>query len=676
MEPDPPVIASSQPEAQVDVVTEKEHDGTIHCKVLDMKVKIDFNDKRSKFIQLLSMDEEDEVKNQTNAKEEYVEENHEDKRKTPPPFIESSIEENEDRNESDATCDVSNTNGEIIKGAIAPQENTDSVIKKDECLVLSEVSHDETTPQFVEEEDRIPDKQLFWAGFSVKPNTGVDIENEVFKKIHAGKEVTEEKSDLLAACQGITDDLSRIQNAIDGIVLEQNQSTETIGEPDVVEEKQLKNLPETEQAWTGNQYRQIINGTVYYFDNSDATKKNDQGAKEAEPEVNNNTVIDGEAFLANLKSKWMIETDNDGLQEKVEETAATSEYIVCDPSEYGIVEQLHGEEDDEAPEEKILSDQPESITSEDPTSSEAGDSSRPKLDNTTCSETPDKKMEAMMDTDDSWCTKRENKLAAMIGEKSETATCSPTAATTKQESLKGSNEDPVHSPLSPTDPGMENNRRQARPNLEKNCNIDADEDFLAKPTQEPDTKAKEVLLEDLAEDDLPHEKPISISRMKNEACKDLNIKPMQPEKAKRPKSSKTNQDENLDIKLYLAEEKSRKRPKSGMDNRAQGVERRPKDTNSEIKLVNNEKPMTRPKSAKIRGNRASPTFDEKQKLSNRPQSCRQRGKEGAMTANFPSRNCKNIMELLTEADTDNLDFLNKREAVLPSKSYNGKFSMF
>ena len=96
MEPDPPVIASSQPEAQVE--TEKEHDGTIHCKVLNMKVKIDFNDKRSKFIQLLSMDEEDEVINQTNGKES-VGENHEDARK--PPFIESLMEEKEDKNESD-----------------------------------------------------------------------------------------------------------------------------------------------------------------------------------------------------------------------------------------------------------------------------------------------------------------------------------------------------------------------------------------------------------------------------------------------------------------------------------------------------------------------------------------------------------------------------------------------
>ena len=671
MEPDPPVIASSQPEAQVEA--EKEHDGTIHCKVLNMKVKIDFNDKRSKFIQLLSMDEEDEINIQTKANE-FNEANQEDTRKpqSPSPLIESSTEEKEHRKESDAACNVSDTNGEIIDWTSVSPENTDPVIEKHEGLVVSEFRpDDETKPHLFEEEEKSPDKQLFWAGFSVKPNTDVDIENKVFERIVDSRiEETEEKSDVLAVCQGITDDLSRIQNVIDGIVLERNKSTDTIGDPDedTVEEKQQQSLPEIEQAWTGNQYRKIINGTVYYFDNSDATKKNDQGDKEVEPEVNNNTVINGEAFLANLKSKWMIEPNNDGHEENTKEN---SEYIVCDPSEYGIVEQPHGEEEDEeAPEENVLSERRESLTSEDSTLFLAGDTSRPTFDDTTCNEMPDQKMEVM----DSWCTKRENGMTAIIDEKSEAATCSPLTAATIQETLKGSNEDPVHPPLSPTDPGMENDQRQARPNSanlrsEKNCNIEDDESFTSK---DGNTKRKEVQLDDLEEDDLPLEKPISISKMKNEACKDLNIKPMEQGRAKRPKSSKTNQDKNLDIKLYLAEEKSRKRPKSGIDSGGQGEERRQKD--SEMKLANNEKPM-RPKSAKTRGNRTSPTFDEKQKLSNRPQSCRQRGRERAMTANFPSRNCRNIMELLTEADADNLDFLNKREPVLPSKSYSGKFSM-
>ena len=212
------------------------------------------------------------------------------------------------------------------------QENTDSVIEKDEGPVVSDESYDGTKPQLVEEEETSPDKQLFWAGFSVKPDTDVDIENQVFKRIHAR---IEDKSDVLAVCQGITDDLSRIQNEIEGIVLEQNKSTEIIREPDedIAEEKQLKSLAESEQAWTGNRYRQIINGTVYYFDNSDAaTKKNDQEEKEAEAEVNNNTVIDGEAFLANLKSKWMIEPNNDGPEAKTEDNP--SEYIVCHTSAY------------------------------------------------------------------------------------------------------------------------------------------------------------------------------------------------------------------------------------------------------------------------------------------------------------------------------------------------------
>ena len=661
MEPDPPAIASSQSEAKP--ATEKEHDGAIHCKVLDMKVKIDFNDKRSKFIQLLSMDDEEEVNIQAKASSP-VEANQEDtsKPQPPSPLIESSMEEKEGRNESDAKCTVSDIDGDIVDGASQSQENTDSVIKKEEGIVVSDISPGEKTPQLVEEEETSPDKQLFWAGFSVKPDTDVDIENQVFKRIHARIEATEEKSDVLAVCRGITDDLSRIQNEIEGIVLEQNKSREIIREPDEdsAEENQLESLCESEQSWTGNQYRQIINGTVYYFDNSDAaTKKNDQGKKEAEPEVNNNTLIDGEAFLANLKSKWMIEPNNDEPEAKTEDN--TSEYIVCDPTEYGIVEQLHGDEDEEAREEDELSERRE--TSGDSSSSKAGEGcSLPAL------EKPDQKVEATMDSSNG-CTNSENRLAAaIIDEKSETCSGSPTAAAI-QETVKGSNEDP------PTDPGMENNQRQARPNsanlgLEKNCNIDDNESLTSKDSN---TKRKEVQFEDIAEDDLPPEKPISISKMKNEACKDLNIKPLEEEKAKRPKSSKTNQDKNLDIKLYLAEEKSRRRPKSGMDSRrGQGEERRQKD--SEMKLANNEKPL-RPKSAKNRSNRASPTLEEKQKLSNRPQSCRQRGKEVALTANFPSRNCKNIMELLTEADTDNLDFLNKREPVLPSKSYSGKSSM-
>ena len=62
--------APSQEKAET-APPEKEPDGTIHCKVLNMKVKIDFNDKRSKFIQLLSMDDEDEdVQVKTNEDED------------------------------------------------------------------------------------------------------------------------------------------------------------------------------------------------------------------------------------------------------------------------------------------------------------------------------------------------------------------------------------------------------------------------------------------------------------------------------------------------------------------------------------------------------------------------------------------------------------------------------
>ena len=77
-------------------------------------------------------------------------------------------------------------------------------------------------------------------------------------------------------------------------------------------------------------------------------------------------------------------------------------------------------------------------------------------------------------------------------------------------------------------------------------------------------------------------------------------------------------------------------------------------------------------SAKARG-RVSPATEGKPKVRSRPQSCRQPGgKDGVMTANFPSRNCKNIMELLTEADTENLDFLNHKDNVLPSKPFKGR----
>ena len=119
VEPDPPAIASYQSEEKP--ATEKEHDGAIHCKVLDMKVKIDFNDKRSKFIQLLSMDDEEEVNIQAKASSP-VEANQEDtsKPQPPSPLIESSMEEKKGRNESDALkCTVSNTNGDIVDGASA-----------------------------------------------------------------------------------------------------------------------------------------------------------------------------------------------------------------------------------------------------------------------------------------------------------------------------------------------------------------------------------------------------------------------------------------------------------------------------------------------------------------------------------------------------------------------------
>ena len=77
-------------------------------------------------------------------------------------------------------------------------------------------------------------------------------------------------------------------------------------------------------------------------------------------------------------------------------------------------------------------------------------------------------------------------------------------------------------------------------------------------------------------------------------------------------------------------------------------------------------------SAKARG-RVSPATEGKPKVRSRPQSCRQPGgKDEVMTANFPSRNCKNIMELLTEADTENLDFLNHKDNVLPSKPFKGR----
>ena len=664
MEAEAPLNASSQSVAQEKAPPEKENEGTIHCKVLDMKVKIDFNDKRSKFIQLLSLDDEEEVQTKSDAPCDRVQE---DTTISTSIFNESAMEEELGKQENDTICDDSNKDGETIQETI--HEDTASVIKEDDSVVVSEINPDDKSPKLVEKE-RIPDKQLFWAGFSVKPDTGVDIEEQVFKKIPIRIEATKKESDVLAVCHRITDDLARIQDTLNGIVLKEGESTEMTeveGTEDSVEEKQLKSVLETEQAWTGNQYRQIINGTVYYFDNSDTTKKSDQADKEAEVEVNNNTVIDGKDFLENLKSKWMLEPGNEESEATSVDNAASSEYIVCDPSEYGIVEQIGGKE---ATEQAGLCDGKEKLSPEDPTSSRAGDGSIV---------IPDQKI----DNDGNWCTKKmeENNLAAINEEKGETVECSPTAAT-EEDNLKSLNGERVDPPVSPI---LENNQqRQARPNsaksgLEEICNNDVDGsidgNFTIKQSEDSDTKDMEVQLEDITEDDLPPEKPISISKMKNEACKDLNIKPMTQEKLKRPKSSMKNHDMNLDIKLYLAEEKSMKRPKSSIGSRGQCVERMQKYADIEMKIANNEKP-TRPKSARPGGTRASPILEGKQKLNNRPQSCRQRGKEGSMTANFPSRNCKNIMELLTEADSDNLDFLTKREPVLPANSYNGKSSVW
>ena len=93
---------------------EKEPDGTIHCKVLNMKVKIDFNDKRSKFIQLLSMDDEDEdVQVKTNQDEDNPKETV--KASLPAPSAESTVDEDEDKQENEFAENVSQTNSHCLQ---------------------------------------------------------------------------------------------------------------------------------------------------------------------------------------------------------------------------------------------------------------------------------------------------------------------------------------------------------------------------------------------------------------------------------------------------------------------------------------------------------------------------------------------------------------------------------
>ena len=180
----------------------------IDCRVLDMTIKIDFNHKRSKFIQLLSMEEEEtesfQVNNAVGAK----------------------------------TIELTGT------------QLTETV------TVETEVEENSST--VVENVDK--DKEQFWVGFSEVKETG-DIEHcqqnsaTSFKvlecDVKAGKEP---ESEVLTLCQGITTELAGVQNTLNTLKTKR-------------EDCNFEPMNEQPTSQSNSIYKKVINDKVYYFNN-------------------------------------------------------------------------------------------------------------------------------------------------------------------------------------------------------------------------------------------------------------------------------------------------------------------------------------------------------------------------------------------------------------------------
>ena len=537
-----PEIAGAMEKTDSEEVLETKHKkvkevSSDNCRLLDMTIKIDFNDKRSKFIQLLSTEDDEE------NSEEIVE---------GPGKLE----------------DLDLENCTVLSGT-TPTNNQLEVEEKDKLTNCIEKT----------------DKELFWEQFVDTQKAAEEKDNNEEHTRLCNNNQTKQ-NDILALCKTMTSELQIVQTSLNTLSIEERNKTEIVtkSEMEVKAEAPQENptITETEPTQPNNgMYRKVINDKVYYFNNSDPVEKetaqNNETNAETVKETHSidNDLIDKNTFLPSFLFP---------VSKKVEDTMSTvvKDDMKSDDTE-DVVNEINSEdigknsvqeveielnvdniEDVQFSVEKqnkIVSGSQKTV--DDETDFHGDKSSNEKIEVTNKifeEDPPIFKVDSISMTDPltSECTDQKTLLAAesentpsiiaQIADTPETTLARSDSATQKTTN-KNPNTDSIY--VLPTSIPERNAEIFPEQNRPKSANPSR------RKAQQPTVKINKDKLEihDLenegnldatnqntaiqtVDDDLPQEKPMSFMKMKTDAGKDLNMLPVNPGRPKRPKSAR------------------------------------------------------------------------------------------------------------------------------------------
>ena len=236
------------------VATVKDSTNT-NCRVLDMTIKIDFNHKRSKFIQLLSMEEEETESFQINNAE------------------------------GAKTIELKGTQlTEIVTVGTEVEENSSTV---------------------VENVDK--DKEHFWGGFSGDKETG-DIEHcqqksaTTFKFLECeAKEGRKSESEVLTLCKDITTELADVQNALNALKTKR-------------EDCNFEPMNEQPTSQYNSIYKKVINDKVYYFNNYEPEEQ----IEISQRKINETLVLQKEGETEEQHDRLSVTEEEELVEEELE----------------------------------------------------------------------------------------------------------------------------------------------------------------------------------------------------------------------------------------------------------------------------------------------------------------------------------------------------------------------
>ena len=593
IEPDANKVVEAKPEVKII---------PIHCTVLDMNIKIDFNDKRSKFIQLSSIEEDDSLQRKSKYSESIVE----------PKTDELQIAKEEKE-------EVVN-----VKHIGDPSEQSSDDNNNSQEPTFSETALQEEDG--LDDQTKIADREMFWAGFSVKKPLEVNENSSSFKAIQAEEQIEENKTGFMSICQNITSELQNVQAVVDRIAVDRKDE---LNEKEKKSENIIAYSADSESQWSDNQYKKVINDVVYYFNNSDANGKVDQVKDNQEVAVLEEIIgvdpIDNimtNEIVAKIredrKVNQVFEVD---LEENIPETNIKDNETpeinhVDEELDFSAVMEI-----DESATSKVHSD-----TFLHPVAFECTDSkTQPSIDsgNDCNGQVEDKKLFAIIDEIPQNPVTTENFDFATTG------------------SYKQAEIDPM-----PSDPGTIEEKEQRPKSASHSRQTTASnkhkiEEELRESDEEKAAKREEDTAID-EEENLPPEKPISFNKMKNRASKDLNITPMRSD-SRRPKSAR----------VRTKKEVEKTRPTRPQSSRVQGVDR----CKERARLTS--KGLVRQKSREVlevQGRRSREDMELE-------------GRRRKELLEVQGKNCRNIMELLTEEGEEGMDYMAR--GVLPSRPYTG-----